>query len=69
VGKDLGWSFEYGIDLKNIHRRIISNDISTKVIVIPNENEFAQDGFCTISRSGLNYTKENFILNLDYFIN
>lgn len=69
VGKDLGWSFEYGIDLKNIHRRIISNDISTKVIVVPNENEFAKDGFCTISRSNLNYTKENFILNLDYFIN
>lgn len=69
VGKDLGWSFEYGIDLKNLKRKIVSDQITTKVIVIPNENEFAKNGFCTIARSNLNYTRENFILNLDYFIN
>lgn len=68
IGKDLGWSFEYGIDLKSIKRKIISNDLATKIIVEPNENEFAKDGFCTIARSDLNYTKENFILNFDYYI-
>lgn len=69
VGEDLGWSFEYGIDLKSIKRKIISNELATKIIVLPNDNEFAQDGFCTIARSGLNYTKENFIINFDYYIN
>lgn len=69
IGEDLGWSFEYGIDLKDIRRKIISNDLATKIIVNINENEFAKDGFCSIARSDLNYAKENFILNLDYYIN
>lgn len=69
IGKDLGWSFEYGIDLKLIRRKIISTDLVTKTIVLPNDNEFAQNGFCSIARSGLNYIKENFILNFDYYIN
>ncbi|MBQ5475398.1 MAG: hypothetical protein IIT65_12075 [Lachnospiraceae bacterium] len=69
IGKDLGWSFEYGIDLKLIRRKTISTDLSTKVIVLPNDNEFAQNGFCSIARAGLNYIKENFILNFDYYVN
>ena len=69
VGEDLGWSFEYGIDLKSIKRKIVSNELATKVIVLPNDNELAQDGFCTIARSSMNYIKENFILNFDYYIN
>lgn len=69
VGEDLGWSFEYGIDLKTLKRKIVSDQITTKVIVLPNDNEFAPNGFCTIARSSLNYTRENFVLNLDYFIN
>ena len=69
VGEDLGWSFDYGIDLKAIKRKIISDEISTKVIVVPNQNEFAKNGFCTIARSSLNYSKEIFILNFDYYIN
>ena len=69
VGTDLGWSFEYGIDLKTIQRKVISDDIVTKVIVLPNENEFGKNGFCSIARSKYNYSKENFILNFDYFIN
>ena len=69
IGKDLGWCFEYGIDLRTIKRKIISDNLTTKIIVLPNENEYAPNGFCTIARSDLNYTRENFILNLDYFIN
>lgn len=59
--------FEYGIDLKTISRTIDSNSIATKVIVLENSNEFAQDGFCTITRSNENYSKSNFILNFDYY--
>jgi len=25
VGKDLGWNFEYGIDLKTLKRKIVSD--------------------------------------------
>ena len=69
VGNDLGWSFTYGIDLKNIKRKVASENLATKVIVLSNNNEFGKNGFCTIARSQLNYSKETFILNLDYYIN
>ena len=68
IGHDTGISFEYGIDLKGIKRTIVSNTIATKAIIIPNENEFGEHGFCTIARSQLNYCRENFILNFDYYI-
>lgn len=68
VGKDLGWSFIYGLDLKAIKRKIISEDIVSKTIVIANENEYAKNGFCTIERSSYNYPRESFILNLDYYV-
>ena len=58
---------EYGIDLKTISRTIDSDKLATKVIVNPNSNEFAPNGFCSIARSNWNYSKENFILNLDYY--
>jgi len=69
IGEDLGWSFTYGIDLKNIKRKVVSDSIATKVIVLANNNEFGKNGFCTIARSELNYPKETFILNFDYYIN
>ena len=69
LGEDKGVGFVYGIDLKTIQRTINSDQITTKVIVLPNNNEFAQNGFCTIQRSEENYSRENFILNFDYYIN
>lgn len=69
IGTDLGWSFEYGIDLKNIKRKVVSDNLTTKVLVLPNDNTFAKNGFCTIARSNLNYTKENFVLDFGYYIN
>lgn len=69
-GRDnLGYGFIYGIDLKSISRTIQSDQIVTKTIVSPNSNEFGINGFCTIARSNENYSKENFILNFDYYIN
>ena len=67
IEHDNGLCFEYGIDLKAVTRSIDSDKLATKIIVNPNNNEFGKDGFCTISRSNENYSKENFILNLDYF--
>ena len=65
---DIGLCFEYGIDLKTISRTIDSDKLATKIIVNPNNNEFAQNGFCSIARTNENYCKEDFILNLDYFV-
>ena len=67
IGEETGISFEYGIDLKTISRTIDSDKLATKVIVKNNTNEFAKNGFCSIARSNQNYSKENFILNLDYY--
>lgn len=67
-GRDTGLGFHYGIDLKTISRTIKSDQLTTKTIVKPNSNEFGTDGFCTIARSGRNFSKANFILNFDYYI-
>ncbi len=69
IGDNTGLSFVYGIDLNTISRTINSDQIATKVIVSPNSNEFAEDGFCTIARSSENYSKANFILDFGYYIN
>ena len=68
IGKETGIGFVYGIDLKGINRTIQSDNIVTKTIVTQNSNEFATNGFCTISRSKENYPRTNFILNFDYYI-
>lgn len=68
VGKDLGFGFIYGIDLKSISRNIQSDQIVSKTIVLPNNNECAPDGFCAISSSKENYPGVDFILNFDYYI-
>lgn len=68
IGTDLGWSFEYGIDVRNIKRTIVSDSLTTKVLVLPNDNEFGKNGFCTIARSNMNYAKENFVLDFGYYL-
>lgn len=68
LGEYTNIPFEYGIDLKSITRTIDSNKLSTKVIVPQNSNEFAKNGFCTISRCNQNPAKANFVLNFDYYI-
>lgn len=67
VGEDRGIGFIYGIDLQNISRTIESNSIVTKTLVLPNDNEFAKDGQCRISRSAFNPSKADYIYNFDYY--
>lgn len=68
VGKELGFGFIYGIDLKSISRNIQSDQIVSKTLVLPNNNECAPGGFCAISSSEENYPGVDFILNFDYYI-
>lgn len=60
--------FKYGINLKSINRNIESDVIASKLIVENNSNEFAEDGFCSISRASLNPTGENFLFDFNYYI-
>lgn len=60
---------KYGINLQKIQRKIDSNDIITKLIVKNNNNEYGQNGFCSIARSKLNLNSTNAILNFNHFIN
>lgn len=69
IGNELGITFKYGIDLKTIERQNNSEQIVTKVIVLQNNNEYAENGFCTISRSEENYSKQNYVLDFGYYFN
>lgn len=69
TGKDNYAGFKYGINLKGIKRTVDSNSIASKVIVKPNNQEYATDGMCTIARAPSNQTGETEILNFDYYIN
>ena len=68
VGKDLGYGFVYGIDLKIISRSIDSNQLTTKVVVAPNTSEYAENGICRIADADLNENGENYILDFGYYI-
>nr|DAF00311.1 MAG TPA: minor structural protein [Herelleviridae sp.] len=68
VGKDLGYGFVYGIDLKTISRSIDSNQLTTKVVVAPNTTEYAENGICRIADADLNENGENYILDFGYYI-
>lgn len=68
VGQDNPVGFRYGINLKSIQRTINSDQITTKMIVEPNTNEFAENNSCTIQTSVLNPTGENIVYNFEYYI-
>lgn len=59
--------FKKGINLKSTNRSLVSDQIVSKLIVKNNANEFAQDGFCSVSRADENYIKENMLYNFDYY--
>lgn len=69
IGQENPIDFVYGIDVKDIQRTIDSKSIITKLIVKPNSNEYAPNGFCTIATAQNNPTGETDILNFDYYIN
>jgi hypothetical protein len=68
VGQENWNGFKYGVNLKHIKRTVDSNQISTRVIVKPNKNEFAESGFCTIQRAHENPLKENFLFDFSYYV-
>lgn len=69
IGEDNFANFRYGVNLKDIKRTFESKQIVTKLIVKNNSNEFANNGFCTITRAGSNPLGENFIYDFQYYFN
>lgn len=61
--------FRYGVNLKEIKRTHESKKIVTKLIVKDNSNEFAKNGFCTITRAAANPTGENYLYDFQYYFN
>ena len=68
-GIDNPVGFHYGINLNNTQRKIVSEEIATKLIVENNDNQYLPDGMCSIVRAADNVSKEGFILNFNYYIN
>lgn len=60
--------FKYGLNEQSIERISNSDEIATKVIVIDNDQEYATDGKCSITRAKSNLSGENVIYNFSYFI-
>lgn len=69
IGQPNYAGFRYGVNLKSTKRTIDSKAIVTKLIVPDNTNQYAKNGFCSISRAGANMTGENYIYNFQYYIN
>lgn len=68
--EEYNWSgFKYKQNLSNIKKNTDSSEITTKMIVQNNVNEFAKDGICSITRAIDNPSGENILYNFDYYIN
>jgi phage minor structural protein len=61
--------FRYGLNLNSIQRTNESKSLVTKLIVKPNQNEFAKNKFCTIARAVSNPTGETAIYDFSYYFN
>lgn len=67
LGKDNFAGFKYGINSKSIQRTLDSEQIVSKIIVEENDNEFAIDGACSISRAIDNPTGELFFFDFRHY--
>lgn len=68
IGRENYAGFKYGINLKSIQRKIDSNQIVSKMIVQPNANQYAPNGFCSIQQATMNPTGETAMFNFEYYI-
>lgn len=61
------YEINYGQNLTSIKRNYDSGEFATKLIVKDNNNKYAPNGFCSISRASKNTSKENVIYDFDYY--
>ena len=68
IGSQKWAGFTYGINLTNITRNVVSSELSTKMFVTELENENLDSGSCSIAYAGMNTAREEFLINLDYYV-
>ena len=61
------YEINYGQNLSSIKRNYDSGEFATKLIVKDNNNKYAPNGFCSISRASKNTSKENVIYDFEYY--
>jgi hypothetical protein len=67
AGNENNAAFRYGVNLKDIKRTFESKKIVSKLIVKDNNNELAENGFCSIAKAKNNPTGENYIYDFRYY--
>ena len=67
IGQDNDVGFRYGVNIKDINRTVDSKQVISKLIVKPNSNEFAENGFCTIARAKANPLGETALYDFSYY--
>lgn len=58
----------HGLNLQSTTRTLDSNNLTTKMIVKDNSNNFAKNKFCSIARSKENPTRQKVLYDFDYYI-
>lgn len=67
IERDAKYSITYGVNLNNISKQSDSNDLVTKIIIEPIENELEYGGAMFLSDAPQNLMKEDFLYNFDYY--
>lgn len=68
IGTTKQAGFTYGINVTGIQRNVVSTDLATKMFVKMIENENLPNGFCSIGYANENISREEFLINLDYYV-
>lgn len=68
IERDNAAGIRYGLNLQSTTRTLDSNNLTTKMIVKDNSNEFATNNFCSIARSKENPTRQKVLYDFDYYI-
>ena len=67
-GSENKLGFRYEKNLADISRTIVSDQIVTKLYVEDNDSELSKTGMCSIKTAEDNPSKDNFIIDLSYYI-
>lgn len=68
VPQDATFSINYQTNLNSIQRTVDSSQIVTKMYVTPIQNENVDKGIVSISTNPKNYMKENYLLDLSWYL-
>lgn len=66
--RDALFSIDYKKNLKSIQRTVDSSQVVTKMYVTDLDNENVNEGIVSISTNDKNYMKENYLLDLSWFL-